>query len=77
MRCRHAISQVAEKLAVNHKTIRTLVANSKMAGFKVGGAIRISESAVINYLDEVKITKPLPEKVAAKKRPKATGFKYL
>jgi excisionase family DNA binding protein len=74
----YTICQVAEILAVNHKTIRKLVANHKMDAVKVGASIRIPESALNNYLEESKIKKPPPVKAAVQaKRRKLTGLKFL
>jgi excisionase family DNA binding protein len=64
----YTVKEVADKLGVNHKLIRKLIQGGKLEANKVGGAIRISEGAVLNYLERNRIQKEesLPVKVAVK-----------
>jgi excisionase family DNA binding protein len=77
----YTIKQVADKVSVHPDTIRKLVSNGKMEAVKFGGAIRISESAVTNYLERFKVQKPLPPKPVVATSPRQRlpkkALKYL
>jgi excisionase family DNA binding protein len=74
----HTIQQVADKLNLNHKTVRKLIKKGQLVARKVGGVLRIPDSAVGTYLEgcKVYVPKEAPRPAA---RPRQTGgvFKYL
>jgi excisionase family DNA binding protein len=72
------IPQVADLLAVHHKTVRKLVTTGRLDAFRVGGAIRIAQDAVKRFLHASKIKPPASEPVVVKKprQPQRT-FKFL
>ena len=53
-------------MSVNQKLVRKLVGSGKLDAYKVGGTIRISETAIDVYLESTKVRKPLPVKAAVK-----------
>jgi len=53
------VRQVAAQLAVNHKLIRKLIKNGKLDAVKVGGAVRVSEEALQEYLASNAMSKPV------------------
>jgi excisionase family DNA binding protein len=74
----YRVKQVAEKLNVNHELVRKLVGSGKLDAWKVGGAIRISETAVNVYQESTKIQKPLPVKAPVKpNRTKSGSVKWF
>ena len=75
----HTIQQVADKLNVNHKTVRKLVTNGQLAARKVCGVWRISDSAVGTYLEGCPVNVPKEDAPRPTARPSQTGraFKYL
>ena len=75
----HTIQQVADKLNLNHKTIRKLVNKGQLAAYKVGGVIRIPVSAINTYLERcrVDVLKEPPRPTVASPRQTGGVFKYL
>ncbi len=52
------VRQVAERLNVNHKTVRKLIQRGQLAAVKIGGAVRIPEEGLQAYLADHATKKP-------------------
>lgn len=55
------VADVAARLKVSGKTVRRLIWAGKLRGVKVGGAVRVTEEAILCYLGENKIGRPVKE----------------
>ncbi len=62
------VNEVAARLAVSHKTVRKLLDKGELAGVKIAGAVRVSESALAEYLERQAMGKPPPVKPTVPKR---------
>lgn len=64
------VKEVAEALAVDHKTVRRLIREGKLVAVKIAGAIRIPEDGLMDYLERAKIRKPSVAKPTARRTKK-------
>lgn len=69
----YTVAQLAERLAVSPKTIRKLIASGQLGASRIADAIRVSEDAVIAYLQGVEMKSPAPPRAAPGKGRNATG----
>jgi len=46
------VKEVAQRLHISGRTLRRLIARREISVFRVGGAVRISESALSEYLQK-------------------------
>ena len=51
----HTVQAVAERLSLSESQVRALAGEGEIEGFKLGGALRISESSVLRYLARCRI----------------------
>ncbi len=54
----HTVAQVAELMTVNHNTVRALIKRGDLPAVKFGGAIRIAEADLVEYLERQQIRQP-------------------
>jgi excisionase family DNA binding protein len=48
------VEQVAARLSVGTRTVQRLIHTGQLEAYKVGGAFRITEDALTDYLESVK-----------------------
>lgn len=51
----HTVQAVAERLSLSESQVRALASEGAIEGFKLGGALRISESSVLRYLERCRL----------------------
>ena len=73
------VKQAAAALAVSQKLVRRLLAVGQLQGVRIGGAVRVVESGLHDYVERNRMapaTAVLPSRPTPRRRP-SPGFTFL
>lgn len=63
----YTVKEIAEMMRVSEMSVYRLVKSGKLAGFKAGGSIRITEEALQEFFKTASATAPKPEQYGGRK----------